>query len=124
MKTLVYFRPSGAIQQVSTGPDEIADTEIPGLSLLVLSGAADVEGKIVVGGTLVDGAIDDRSPSDKLRELQNAARSHLAASDWVVARAYERQETVPQQWVTYRETLRNIIRMTEYQDVAMPIRPA
>lgn len=123
MKTAIYHRANGVIQQVCTGPDESEWPDIDGLSVLVLDGSPITAGKIIANGELVDGVIDDRTPTNKLQALQSSALALLAASDWIVYRSYERQEPVPPAWATYREALREIIRMTVYRDIDLPTPP-
>ena len=40
--------------------------------------------------------------------LRTYRDSLLQETDWVVAKSYERGEAVPQQWVTYRQALREV----------------
>jgi len=43
----------------------------------------------------------------------------LAETDWVVARAYERGEPVPEAWAAYRQTLRDLpAQLTDEQVLA------
>ncbi len=53
-----------------------------------------------------------RTPQDRLREAWAAFRAErdrrLAETDWIVARAYERGEPVPEAWVAYRQALRDL----------------
>ncbi|GAA5334721.1 MULTISPECIES: phage tail assembly chaperone [Thermus] len=53
-----------------------------------------------------------RTLADRLHEAWAAFRAErdrrLAASDWVVARAYERGEPVPPEWAAYRQALRDL----------------
>ncbi len=43
-----------------------------------------------------------------LRDLRIERDRRLAATDWVVARAYERGEPVPAEWAAYRQALRDL----------------
>jgi hypothetical protein len=48
----------------------------------------------------------------------------LAASDWVVARAYERGEAVPPEWAAYRAALRDLTYGPNFPvDIAWPDAP-
>ncbi|MBW6395554.1 phage tail assembly chaperone [Thermus sp. SYSU G05001] len=53
-----------------------------------------------------------KTRKDRLREAWAAFRAErdrrLAASDWIVARAYERGEPVPAAWAAYRQALRDL----------------
>jgi len=53
-----------------------------------------------------------KTQQDRLAEAWAALRAErdrrLAESDWVVARAYEKGEAVPEAWVTYRQSLRDL----------------
>lgn len=123
MKTAIYYRPNGVIQQVSTGPDVVEFPAIDGLSILLMDGDVQTAGKIVANGELVDGFIDDRTDAQRLAENQAKAKTLLAGSDWVVARAYERQEPVSVPWSAYREALRVIAQMTVYAEPVWPTAP-
>lgn len=124
MKTAVYYKKNGAIQQVSHGPEFVEFPNIDGLSLLLLDGTIETDGKIVARRRLVDGSVDERTEAQKLNDLQNRARGALNESGWIVERSYEYGEPVPQKWAVYREALRNIVRMTEYSEVQFPAKPS
>jgi hypothetical protein len=53
-----------------------------------------------------------RTLEDRIREAWAAFRAErdrrLAETDWVVTRAYERGEPVPEAWATYRQALRDL----------------
>jgi hypothetical protein len=53
-----------------------------------------------------------KTREDRLREAWAAFRAErdrrLAETDWVVARAYERGEPVPEAWAAYRQALRDL----------------
>ncbi len=53
-----------------------------------------------------------KTRQDRLREAWTAFRAErdrrLAETDWVVARAYERGEPVPEAWAAYRQALRDL----------------
>lgn len=53
-----------------------------------------------------------RTKADRIAEAWAALRAErdrrLAESDWVVVRAYERGEPVPEAWAQYRQTLRDL----------------
>jgi hypothetical protein len=57
---------------------------------------------------------------DRLQEAWAAFRAErdrrLAETDWIVARAYERGEPVPEAWAAYRQALRDLPeRLTDEQ---------
>ena len=61
-----------------------------------------------------------KAQQDRLREAWAALRDErnrrLAATDWIVARAYERGEPVPEAWAAYRQALRDLpARLTDEQ---------
>jgi hypothetical protein len=53
-----------------------------------------------------------RTLQDRIQEAWAAFRAErdrrLAETDWVVARAYERGEPVPEVWAAYRQALRDL----------------
>jgi hypothetical protein len=53
-----------------------------------------------------------RTLEDRIREAWAAFRAErdrrLAATDWIVARAYERGEPIPEAWAAYRQALRDL----------------
>jgi hypothetical protein len=53
-----------------------------------------------------------RTRQDRLQEAWAAFRAErarrLAQTDWIVARAYERGEPVPEAWAVYRQALRDL----------------
>jgi len=61
-----------------------------------------------------------RTQQDCIREAWAAFRAErnrrLAATDWLVVRAYERGEPVPEAWAAYRQALRDLPgRLTDEQ---------
>jgi hypothetical protein len=77
MKTAIFYRPNGVIQQVCTGPDDTLWPQMLGLAMLELEGSPDVTGKHVVEGEdgpeLADGILDTRT----LAEAQAARRTYI-----------------------------------------------
>jgi len=64
-----------------------------------------------------------KTRQDRIGEAWAAFRAErdrrLAETDWVVVRAYERGEPVPEAWVTYRQALRDLpARLTDEQVLA------
>ena len=53
-----------------------------------------------------------KTMQDRIREAWAAFRAEqdrrLAETDWVVVRAYERGEPVPEAWAAYRQALRDL----------------
>jgi hypothetical protein len=53
-----------------------------------------------------------RTQQDRLQKAWAAFRAkrnrRLAETDWVVVRAYERGESVPEAWAAYRQALRDL----------------
>lgn len=48
----------------------------------------------------------------------------LAESDWVVARAFEQNSSVPQEWLEYRQSLRDITELVDgINEVQFPEKP-
>jgi hypothetical protein len=67
-----------------------------------------------------------KSQQDRIREAWAAFRAErdrrLAETDWIVARAYERGEPVPEAWAAYRQALRDLpARLTDEQLLARDI---
>jgi hypothetical protein len=69
---------------------------------------------------------------DRIQEAWAAFRAErgrrLAETDWIVARAYERGEPVPEAWAAYRQALRDLpARLTDKQvlsgDIPWPKKP-
>ena len=60
-------------------------------------------------------------PMQRLRAERNR---RLNASDWIVAKSAEKGEPVPPEWVSYRQTLRDITsNYTSLEDVVWPVSP-
>jgi hypothetical protein len=53
-----------------------------------------------------------RTLQDRIQEAWKAFRAErdrrLAETDWIVVRAYERGEPVPEAWAAYRQALRDL----------------
>jgi hypothetical protein len=53
-----------------------------------------------------------RTLQDRIREawavFRTERQARLAETDWIVARAYERGEPVPEAWAAYRQALRDL----------------
>jgi len=73
-----------------------------------------------------------KTQQDRLQELWVAFRAErdrrLAETDWVVVRAYERGQRVPEVWVAYRQALRDLpAQLTDEQvlsgDIPWPKKP-
>jgi len=61
---------------------------------------------------------------DMLNNLRYYRDQKLAETDWVVAKANERGEEVPEEWKTYRQALRDITNhYTSIYDVVFPEKP-
>ena len=62
-----------------------------------------------------------RTQADRLREAWAAFRAErdrrLAETDWMVARAYERGEPVPEAWAAYRQALRDLPKTLTNEEV-------
>lgn len=54
---------------------------------------------------------------DEVREKRDAL---LAASDWVVLRAYEQGVPIPTEWLAYRQALRDITNQADPEAVTWP----
>jgi hypothetical protein len=55
---------------------------------------------------------------DSIRSKRNQL---LAQTDWVVARAYERAEPVPKNYIDYRQALRDITNQADPYNITWPI---
>ena len=62
-----------------------------------------------------------KTHQDRIREAWAALRTErdrrLAETDWVVARAYERGEPVPEAWAAYRQALRDLPALVSEEDL-------
>lgn len=47
----------------------------------------------------------------------------LASTDWIVIRAQERGEAVPEAWLTYRRALRDITEQSDPAAIEWPVEP-
>ncbi len=74
-----------------------------------------------------------KTQQDRIKEAWAAFRAErdrrLAETDWIVARAYERGEPVPEAWAAYRQALRDLpAQLTDGQvlsgDIPWPKKPA
>jgi len=65
-------------------------------------------------------------PLAQVKETMQARRTNLLAqSDWIVVVAYERQESVPQEWVAYRQALRDVPAQQDFPyEILWPNKPA
>ena len=67
-----------------------------------------------------------RTQRDRLEEAWKALRAErdrrLAETDWIVIRAYERGEPLPEAWAAYRQALRDLpTQLTDEQVLARGI---
>lgn len=62
-----------------------------------------------------------RTQADRIAQAWAAFRAErdrrLAETDWVVARAYERGEPVPEAWAAYRQALRDLPALVSEEDL-------
>lgn len=82
------------------------------------------------GWALVEGpAPDERSPEpqpepDPAVSVRSDRDARLSATDWIVIRSVERGEPVPEDWIVYRQALRDITLQEGFpRDVAWPVKP-
>ena len=76
-------------------------------------------------------SVVEKTAEEKQQYYDGAAsrvRSHrdslLSQSDWIVAKSYERGETVPTEWVSYRQALRDITAQAGFPySVVWPTKP-
>ena len=60
----------------------------------------------------------------KLQELKDARGMFLRDTDWVVTKALETDQPVPDEWKAYRQALRDITETyTSLEDVVWPEKP-
>ena len=63
-------------------------------------------------------------PMWKMQELRDARSMFLRDTDWVVTKAMETGEPVPQQWQDYRQALRDITNTySSLEEVVWPEKP-
>ena len=59
-----------------------------------------------------------------LRTLREERNKRLLETDWIVARAYETNQSIPQEWIDYRQALRDITESySSLQNVVWPEKP-
>lgn len=56
-------------------------------------------------------------------QVRRERNQRLAACDWVVTRAQEWGEPVPQEWLTYRQALRDVTQQGNPQAIVWPVAP-
>lgn len=106
-------------------PSTITDLIIQSLGLEAVTTTPKPDGYIVeeVSPVLVDGVWTQqwatRPPTEaetlaKSSEVRAARDKLLTESDWIVARSYEQGVPVPQEWVAYRQALRDITQQPEF----------
>ena len=57
---------------------------------------------------VIDTKIAELDAAEPMRQLREIRAKKLAETDWVVARAIERNEPIPTEWADYRQALRDI----------------
>ena len=57
---------------------------------------------------VIDAKIAELDADEPMRQLREIRDRKLAETDWIVARSTERNETIPTEWITYRQALRDI----------------
>jgi hypothetical protein len=66
----------------------------------------------------------ERLPMIMAREARSKRNALIAQSDWVVARAFDTNQTVPAAWATYRQALRDITSQPGFpSDIQWPTQP-
>jgi hypothetical protein len=65
-------------------------------------------------------------PESQVAETMRQKRNkYLAETDWIVAKSYEVQNPVPQEWVDYRQQLRDITNQLGFPyEIMWPEKPA
>lgn len=57
-------------------------------------------------------------------EIRDRRNQFLSETDWIVIKAYERNENIPAEWEIYRQALRDITTQTGFpHDVIWPTKP-
>lgn len=65
--------------------------------------------------------ITNVKPLEELRATRNA---YLLQSDWIVTKSIEKGESIPQEWINYRQALRDITETySNLNDVVWPTKP-
>lgn len=87
-----------------------------------------VEAKNAKIGDLWDG-VEFSTPPENTKDLENQVRlirnGMLQASDWVVTKSVESNSPIPAEWVSYRQSLRDIPQQPGFpQNVVWPQPPA
>lgn len=104
----VLDKPEVDHHQKYMGPQwEISPTEATERYLVVAMSADEI--------TAVDAA--------QWLEVRNERHSFLSTCDWIVVRALELKDPVPQDWATYRQALRDITNQPDPWNITWPTVP-
>ena len=127
MKTIIYYRPSGVIQQVLNNAGEDPPVDVAGTAWLAFEGAVDVAGMIVDTSTLSlkAGSVDDRTSVEVASDVRVQRDALLATTDWRVMRAAEGGVAISKAWKDYRQALRDVTSQPGFpHSVVWPEAPA
>lgn len=61
--------------------------------------------------------------NDKWKIIRKERDRLLSETDWITNRAYDRGETVPSSWATYRQSLRDITTQSDPSNITWPTKP-
>jgi hypothetical protein len=100
---------------------------------LVENGTIAKDGSLFENWTVVDwseekiAAYEEMLSTTQAASVRSARDNLLADSDWVVTKALEVGEAVPEAWATYRQALRDITSLDSFPDLEeeeWPVKPA
>jgi hypothetical protein len=67
--------------------------------------------------------LDEATLRQQWRPIRKERDRLLAECDWVVTKHAEAGTSVPSEWITYREALRDITDQSDYTDITWPVKP-
>jgi hypothetical protein len=74
--------------------------------------------------------VTEATPEEVQERLKNLSASvradrdrRLQETDWVVIKAYERNENIPAEWEVYRQALRDVPSQPSFPHVVWPVKP-
>lgn len=63
------------------------------------------------------------TPEEQWTQIRAQRNSLLQESDWIVTKATETKTEIPQEWLTYRQALRDITNYSTPEEVVWPTKP-
>lgn len=94
--------------------DERIDGPLPEITL---GGMVRTENILVLDDDMLK-ATENKNKAEQAEHVRQKRDGLLAETDWVVTKALEAEEAVPEGWVTYRQALRDITAHENFPDLA------